>query len=251
MVFTASQASRQDAEQSPGAVAIALDRALALATLMAARSEPSPGSEVLLRWPLAQVCADLGDELQCAVFGKGGQNGEILAADLDKDIAQIGNGRCIDTRTLARSPARALRRRSGIARSGVAAHHEQQRLDLPVNLGDLALIVVPALQCLAKREQMLVGPGTAQGFRDAFGFGASNLNVAQREQALRVTLPVEDCSNDRQAAGTGERKLAAVRVRAVLAGPLKKLGIEGRSPVREPSTVDTLLFTRVHSRSPS
>src|SRR4030095_14088581 len=62
-VLAARQASRDHAEEPPGAVAASLGRALALAALVAAGRESHPGSEVLFSAPFGEIGSDFSDDL--------------------------------------------------------------------------------------------------------------------------------------------------------------------------------------------
>src|SRR5882672_5242978 len=95
-VFAPRQTARHQAKQATGPVAFAPHRAIALAALMAARSQTQPGGEMLLRRPFAQVGAHLPDQLQEAVVGVRRQDCQILApAQLGKDFVQALNLRSV------------------------------------------------------------------------------------------------------------------------------------------------------------
>ena len=114
MSLLAHQRARDYAEQPSGAVTAALDRTLAFAALMADRRQSLPRGEVLLRRPLGEVGADLGDDLQDTIFGVCGQCRKIIAAaHLGEDAAQVGD--------LGRINPGRLRDRAGLLCIGLIA----------------------------------------------------------------------------------------------------------------------------------
>ena len=80
----------------------------------------------------------------------------------------------------------------------------QHRGDARVAFGDEALVVLPRLQRLAQREDMLEGPGAAQRFEHGLRLVAPDLHVAQRQQCLRRTLPGHHRAYHSQTAGAGQ-----------------------------------------------
>ena len=81
----------------------------------------------------------------------------------------------------------------------------QHGFDLPVAVGDLVLVMVPALQGLAQREDVLGVPSAAQGFEHLLGLGAADLHIAQRQQRLRRALSRHDGAHHRQSAHARQR----------------------------------------------
>src|SRR5450631_1397711 len=198
-VFATSQAQCHHAEEASGTIAASLDRPVSLATLVTAGSQSGPGREVLFGGPLGQVGTDFSDDLQDAVFGVRGKLGEILAAaDLRKRSAQVGDIGCVDA-----GLASACRQRRRVGRRS-RIHLLEKYLDAVVAFGDLALIVLPALQRLPEREQVLIGPGTEKGLLHALGFSSLDLGRAKFKQTLRITLAVKDGAHDSQAADAGQ-----------------------------------------------
>ena len=129
-----------------------------------------------------------------------GQYREVAAlAHLREDAAQVGDVWRIDAGALARPEICGSRR---LARVVVLA---QQHFDLPIAFGNLALVVLPALQCLAQCEQVLGLPGPAQRLLDALRLVAPDPQIAQPQQPLGVALAVEQGAYHRQAAHAGER----------------------------------------------
>ena len=142
--------------------------------MVTAWGDPQPRGEVLLGAPLGQISADLGDDLQDAVLGMCGQYREVAAlAHLREDAAQVGDVWRIDAGALARPEICGSRR---LARVVVLA---QQHFDLPIAFGNLALVVLPALQCLAQYEQVLDLPSPAQRLLDALRLIAPDPQIAQ------------------------------------------------------------------------
>ena len=60
--------------------------------------------------------------------------------------------------------------------------------DAQVAIGNELLVVVPGLQRLTEREDMLVGPGAAQCLDDGLLLPAPDLRVTEFEQGVRRTL---------------------------------------------------------------
>ncbi|MCZ7640986.1 MAG: hypothetical protein M5U12_35990 [Verrucomicrobia bacterium] len=68
----------------------------------------------------------------------------------------------------------------------------QHLVDLRVASRDLTLVVLPALPGLAQGEEVLLGPGPAQGFLHPLGLALLDLRIAQRQQTQRLALARQD-----------------------------------------------------------
>ncbi|MCZ7639350.1 MAG: hypothetical protein M5U12_26910 [Verrucomicrobia bacterium] len=64
----------------------------------------------------------------------------------------------------------------------------QHRFDLSVTRRNLALEVLPVLDRLLQREEMFLGPSSAQRLLHLSGLLLPNLHIAQPQQPLRSTL---------------------------------------------------------------
>ena len=149
-------------------------------------------------------------------MGVRGQLREVAAAaHLRHDLAQHGDFRRVGAAALARLGQRRLCR---IVR-------RQHDLDAAVAFGDEALAVVPALQRLVEREDVLRAPGAAQRFLDELGLGAANLPIAQRQQRSWVALAGNDGAHDGHATGAAQRTDGVVELDVhALEGPGPRKG---------------------------
>lgn len=183
-VLAAHETARHQTEDLSGAIASALDAPFSFAAVVTAGRQAGPRSEVFFARPLGQIGADFAEELQHAVVGVGGELREVAtAAHLHEHLAKVVDLRSVDAGALSFA---------FVARFWIVARWRKQRLDLAIAFSDKALVVLPALQRLAQREDVLWGPGAAQRLLDALGLAALDLLVAQRQQAIGAALAGDD-----------------------------------------------------------
>src|SRR5206468_12373554 len=76
----------------------------------------------------------------------------------------------------------------------------QERLHLPVAIGDLLLVGFPQLQRLAQGEELFLFPAAPQTFLPRRRFLFLDLLVAQRQQFAGSALAFEDRTHDFESA---------------------------------------------------